>query len=523
MGEGTDIAHEEVAQPPARRPRQPTFLGQTKAEWYIYWICGVASIANIFQGFDSGIYSVILADNDFIDYFDVRGARSGVVASMVNLGNVLGNFFVAWWFIRWMGRRLAFVFGTIVLLVGVALQAAAVAYAMLVIGRIVSGIGTAIIGTNLAAYQAEVSSPLIRGRVVSFVQVSYQVGVLIAYCVSLGVPKIGGNLAWRAATALQVIPGVILIVAAFTIPESPRWMLEKYPDKPERALKLLSRIRKLPVDDEEVLREHHDLVAAHRYRKEIEGEVTWRHLVKNYSVWKRVAYGMATMAIGQLSGVGALMIYGDLIFDSLGFSQGIMNLLLNVIVGVLALIASLVSSMGVDKWGRRITLITGCTAIVISYVLIGALADAFPAETNFNRSAGIMQVVCIYVIEMAYSGCLGQCAWIYASEIFPNHLRDKGINISQVGQQVTTLWINQTWPVMFDSVGHNAYYILMGINIVSLTVVVLFWPETKGISLEHMDQLFGGVDAVEVYEDKEARAQHIEESNSTRAEAQERS
>lgn len=63
--------------------------------------------------------------------------------STVNLGNVIGNFFVAWWFIWWMGRRLAFIFGTIVLLVGVALQAAAVAYAMIVIGRIVSGIGTA--------------------------------------------------------------------------------------------------------------------------------------------------------------------------------------------------------------------------------------------------------------------------------------------------------------------------------------------------------------------------------------------
>lgn len=121
-------------------------------------------------------------------------------------------------------------------------------------------------------------------------------------------------------------------------------------------------------------------------------------------------------------------------------------------------------------------------------------------------------------VEQAYSGCLGQCAWIYASEIFPNNLRDKGINISQVGQQVTTLWINQAWPVMFDSVGHNAYYILMGINIVSLTVVVLFWPETKGISLEHMDQLFGDVDAVKVYQEKEARAQHIEESNPTRPE-----
>lgn len=101
MGNDIDIAHEEVAEARPPRAPQPTFLGQTKATWYIYWICGVASIANMyedfntgiqeerltallrrFQGFDSGIYSVILADKHFIEYFNVGGARSGVVASM---------------------------------------------------------------------------------------------------------------------------------------------------------------------------------------------------------------------------------------------------------------------------------------------------------------------------------------------------------------------------------------------------------------------------------------------------------
>lgn len=99
----------------------------------------------------------------------------------------------------------------------------------------------------------------------------------------------------------------------------------------------------------------------------------------------------------------------------------------------------------------------------------------------------------------AYSGALGPCAWIYASEIFPTQVRDKGVNISQAAQQMTTLWINQAWPVMFDNVGHDAYWILMAINLVGLAVVLLLWPETKGISLEHMDKLFGEVDKVDAF------------------------
>jgi MFS family permease len=132
------------------------------------------------------------------------------------------------------------------------------------------------IGTNLAAYQAEVSSPLIRGRVVFFVQLSYQVGVLIAYCVGLGTVKIHGEDSWRIATTLQVIPGVFLIIASFTIPESPRWILERYPAQKARVLKQLSKIRCLPETDEDVQQEYLELVAAHQYRLENEGAFTWR-------------------------------------------------------------------------------------------------------------------------------------------------------------------------------------------------------------------------------------------------------
>lgn len=62
--------------------------------------------------------------------------------------------------------------------------------------------------------------------------------------------------------------------------------------------------------------------------------------------------------------------------------------------------ATAITSGGVDKWGRKATLIFGCTAIVISYAIIGALADAYPAETHSNRAAAIVQVIFIYAILM---------------------------------------------------------------------------------------------------------------------------
>ena len=124
---------------------------------------------------------------------------------------------------------------------------------------------------------------------VSFVQLSDQVGVFISYCVGLGTVKISGENSWRVATALQVIPGIILIVASFTIPESPRWMLERHPENPQQVLRQLSRIRLASEDDQSVQEEYIDLIALHRYRMEHEGNYTWRKFLSTYAIWKRIA------------------------------------------------------------------------------------------------------------------------------------------------------------------------------------------------------------------------------------------
>lgn len=464
----------------------------SKGSWYIYFISTAASIANFFQGFDAGLYSIIISDVAFGKYFKLTAAKEGAVQSIVNAGTVIGNLFISWWFIEYFGRKKSFWLGTSIVIIAIALQAGAVDFAMIIIGRLLAGIGTAIIGTNLAAYLSEVATASLRGRMVSFVQLSYQVGTLIAYCAGLGTSKISGNNSWRTATAIQIPVGIVLIVVSFIIPESPRWRLEKYPNEPQRALKDLSKIRCLPPDNDALREEFGDMLNAHAYYQSI-GKITWKSFFSSYSTWKRIAFAMATMAMGQISGVGALLIYGVLIFESLNLGDHSLSLLLNVASGLLCLAACFITFAGVDRWGRKITIIVGLGINVFSYIVLGALSDRYGTS---NKSASIVCVIFIYVIEMSYSGGLGPTAWIYASELFPTQLRDKGVNIAQSGQQLTTLWVNQTWPVIFDGqIGHNGYWLICGFNAIGLVVVILFWPETKGVSLEHMNRIFGETDA----------------------------
>lgn len=84
--------------------------------------------------------------------------------------------------------------------------------------------------------------------------------------------------------------------------------------------------------------EYYELRAAKQYRLENEADYTWKEFLGKYAVWKRIAYGMATMALGQISGIGALMLYGITVFEGLGFSTATLSLLLNVVAGILSLL-----------------------------------------------------------------------------------------------------------------------------------------------------------------------------------------
>lgn len=147
----------------------------------------------------------------------------------------------------------------------------------------------------------------------------------------------------------QVVPGVIMMVVALAIPESPRWLIERYPDGPERALRVLAKLRQLTQHDETVQAEFFEMQGARQYRLEHGQDYTRKQFLSKYAIWKRFRFGMATMALGQISGIGALMLYGITAFEGLGFSSAILSLLLNVVVGILSLVAVYLAAGGVDR------------------------------------------------------------------------------------------------------------------------------------------------------------------------------
>lgn len=282
---------------------------------------------------------------------------------------------------------------------------------------------------------------------------------------------------------------------------SPRWLLEKHSEEPERALATLARIRSGTPTDEHVRAEFHELVASYEYRKRY--EPGYLGLLKTAAMRKRLAYGFYAMALQQFGGIAALTMYATLIYKSLGWDAGHQALAINGIQSVLQLFIVLVNTFTVDKFGRKQLLIAGFSIQAIALLILSSLTTAFP--TNGNKAAAVAEIAMFFIVGLTYCWSNGPVPPAVAAEIFPQHVRDKAFGLSALGQTACLLALTQPWPTFNAEVGPKSYWLLFGLNVVALVSVVFILPETKGISLERMDKLFGQVDAVEAGEQEDSK------------------
>ena len=110
-----------------------------------------------------------------------------------------------------------------------------------------------------------------------------------------------------------------------------------------------------------------------------------------------------------------------------------------------------------------------------------------------------------FIVGLTYCWSNGPIPPAIASEIFPQHVRDKGFGLSLLGQTICLIALTQPWPRFNDEVGQKSYWLLFALNVVALLSVITILPETKGISLERMDKIFGQVDAVEGGEQEDGK------------------
>ncbi|KAH6651513.1 general substrate transporter [Truncatella angustata] len=474
------------------------------------------AVGGFLFGYDSGIIGSSISLPQFKEYFnDPDNDVVGGIVSSFQGGAVLGTIFnmVS---ICLLGRKKTIVVGSMISLLGSALQGGAANIAMLIVGRFISGMAVGTLTSTIPMYASELSMPRWRGALSGLLQWFLSWGFLIAQWLGYACSFAPGAFSWRFPLAFQCAPAAILLAGIWFLQESPRWLMEK--DRHEEARAVLEKLRQgddpSRIDLEFI--EIRDVIAADR---EI-GKVSAMSILTKASWRKRLLLGCGVQVFGPLSGINVINYYGPRIYEIIGIDNQT-SLMIIGISGALSIVYCTIGLYFLDKVGRVKPLIVSAAGLAAS-VLVNSIQAQYLDPNNINQARSM--VAMNFLFSLFYTP-LGIISWVYPAEIFPVEVRALGNAITTFSNWVVNLVFAQFSPAALAKLGFGYFYVFFAFNLIALVCYWFFYPETKGRTLEQMDVLFGDQLVPHALDDpvgaaaisKEGYLTHVEEHEKTDA------
>ncbi|KAI7270227.1 general substrate transporter [Hortaea werneckii] len=486
-------------------------------------LTATAYMGALLFGFDTGVMGSVLAMDGFKTDFglpvgstgfaDEKNAQvSSNVVSLLTAGSFFGAIFGAFINER-IGRRFTMMVFALVFLVGAAMQTGSPGIIGLIYaGRVIAGLGIGGMSAVMSVYVSENAPAKYRGGIAGLFQEFLVLGSTFAYWLDYGVnlhiPT--STRQWRIPVSIQLIPGGLMLIGLFFLKESPRWLTKK--DRHEEAVAALSHVRAAPVDSDEVVHEIGEIRASCEEEKRASVGMTWKECLKP-GARKRFILAFVLMVCQQFSGTNSIGYYAPQIFQTVGLSAADSSLFATGIYGTVKVVATgIFLIVGIDRFGRKKSLVFGAAWMMSMMFIIGAVLTTHPPEnTDGVSQASIAMVAMIYLYVIGYSASWGPTPWVFVSEIFPTRLRGYGVGLAAATQWLFNFIITKITPEAVNNIGWKTF-IMFGVFCFSNGVFVfLFIPETKQMTLEEIDMLFGGPEPEERQKDVEramSDAQH---------------
>ncbi|KAF9785345.1 MFS monosaccharide transporter [Thelephora terrestris] len=457
-----------------------------------------AAFGGILFGYDTGVISGIQTMDDWLCTFGKRSASTGLcsitssqqslVVSILSAGTFFGALFAAPT-ADFLGRRYCVVLAVAIFSVGVAMQTAATALPLFVVGRVFAGWGVGMVSMAIPMYQSECSPKWIRGAVVSGYQWAITIGLLIAAVVNNATKDRADHSAWRIPITLQFIWGAILSIGMILLPESPRWLVKKGRDAD--AAGALSRLISLPPDHPELQAELDQIRLS--YQQEVDlGESSYADCFRNNhnKILLRTLTGIFIQAWQQLTGINFIFYYGTVFFKNSGISD---PFLITIATNIINVFMTLPGMWGVERFGRRRLLLVGAAGMCICEFLV-AIVGVTISTSNIVGQKVLIAFVCIYIAFFASTW--GPVAWVITGEIFPLNIRAKGMSLSTASNWLWNFGIGYATPYLVNKQPGSAglevkVFFIWGSTCAGCLLFTYFCvPETKGLSLEQIDLLY---------------------------------
>ena len=341
----------------------------------------------------------------------------------------------------------------------------------LVAFRFIGGLGIGGSSVLGPVYIAELAPAKWRGRLVGLFQINVVIGILLAYFSNYCVARLQlGVTEWRWQLGIAAAPAILFLIMLFGIPRSPRWLVtQNRVDEARTVLQLTGS----PAPEAE-LSEIVDSIHLERSQK-AERLFSWKYRLP---IFLAITIG----AFNQLSGINAILYYLNDIFRYAGFNSISANLQA-VVIGAMNLIATIVGMTLIDKLGRKTLLLIGSVGLV---ACLSGVAGVF--YTNQHQQY-LLWLLVAYIAFFAISQ--GAVIWVYISEVFPNRVRNKGQSLGSSSHWIMNALISGTFPVLARYSRASPFVFFAAMMVVQFFVVLFFYPETKGTSLEEMQHRLG--------------------------------
>ncbi len=437
---------------------------------FVFAAAAFAALGGLLFGYDTGVISGALI---FIRaQFGLSTFQQELVVSVVLVGAAAGAL---------TGGRLADIFGrrmmllvtALIFVAGALVCAAAPSLNVLVIGRLIVGLGIGFSTSTVPIYISEVSPPQTRGWQVSLFQLAITIGILAAYLVDY---VFSGSSGWRWMLGLAFVPGAILGLGMIRMPESPRWLAEH--GHSGRAREVLARIRGTENIESEWLEIQKTLT-------ETEERGSFSDLF-GPSVRMALVIGIGLAIFQQVTGINTVIYYAPLIVQSAGISTASGAILATAGIGLVNVLMTIVAMWLIDHVGRRPLLLIGIAGMIIS---LGVLGFVFRMPTGGALAWLAVVTLMVYVASFAIS--LGPIFWLLISEIYPLRVRGIAEGTAAGVNWAFNFLVSVTFLTLLELLGPSlTFWVYALLAIASWLFSYYLVPETKGRTLEEIEHSF---------------------------------
>ncbi|MGE1197428.1 sugar porter family MFS transporter [Priestia megaterium] len=447
----------------------------------------VSTFGGLLFGYDTGVINGALPYMSESDQLNLNSFTQGLVTSALLFGAAFGAV-VGGRLADYNGRRKTILYLAILFFVSTIGCTISPNAAVMILCRFLLGLAVGGASVTVPTYLAEMSPAESRGKMVTQNELMIVTGQLLAFTFNAIIGNMLGENphVWRYMLPIAAIPAVFLFFGMLRVPESPRWLVSK--GKNNEALTVLQKIR----ESKRAKSELQEIESAYEQKAKME-KATFKDLTTPW-VRRVVFLGIGIAVVQQITGVNSIMYYGTEILKDAGF-QTEAALIGNIGNGVISVLATFVGIWLLGKVGRRPMLITGLVGTTTALLLIGIFSLVF------EGSAALPYIVLALTITfLAFQqGAISPVTWLMLSEIFPLRLRGLGMGVT-----VFCLWginflVGLTFPILLASIGlSTTFFVFVVFGIGAILFVKKFLPETKGLTLEELEQRFRSYDNEDV-------------------------